>query len=415
MTSPIPSSSHTPALDSLLPSPSASSIRSANKAKRTPKVGSDAAPETKVMVSDQWQNQPLKARRLGDQQIRLLNNVLELVEGAEVLLQAADQNKDQRLSRAELSAYRPAASETAEARFTQKALQHKLMHHFDAIDGKKDGVDSQDLENLRAQALGQGELIQNIAAVPVKEMALQESVREMPAPQPYTLTQTATPDALSNYRFESRFQPYGEAAVADLQQLDTQVNRYRLELPEQNALEMIQPVDPPPQHLLPTPESVAEAIAALPRVLQQYIHTVELNPLPYTFEIEGRKAADSADMTASPGGKITIYPRTQPTRVSGIYRTLIHESAHLMGFEKLGVVGTEKGWSAWREAMAEDDVAPSTYARLNGSQPGIEDFAEAATAWVLSQGQPEHEEWRELMPARFALLDSLLTGAPLEF
>ena len=91
----------------------------------------------------------------------------------------------------------------------------------------------------------------------------------------------------------------------------------------------------------------------------------------------------------------------------------MHESAHLMGFEKLGVAGTEKAWSVWLDAMAKDEVAPSTYARINGSQMGVEDFAEAATAWVLSQGQPEHEEWRALMPARFLLLDQLLTGAPL--
>ena len=193
------------------------------------------------------------------------------------------------------------------------------------------------------------------------------------------------------------------------------MNKYRLVLSETHDLQIIQPTVLPAQSILPTPEAVAEATSALPAVLQHYIRTVELNPLPYTFQIEGRKSADSADMTASPGGKITIYPRMQETPVSGIYRTLVHESAHLMGFEQLGVEGTEKGWAVWREAMDRDDIAPSTYARLNGSQPGIEDFAEAITAWVLSQGQPEHEEWRALMPARFALLDKLLTGAPLEF
>lgn len=365
-----------------------------------------------VLPPDQWQNQPVKTRRFGDQQIRLLNNVLELVETGDTLLKAADQNNDQKLSREELAAYRPAASESAEIRFSHKALQGKLMQHFDAIDSKKDGLDTQDLEQLRLQALGQSTLIQTIGAVPVKEMHLQESIREMPALHPYTLSSGEA----QNYSFESRFQPLGEAVTAEMKHLEVDVQRHQLELPSSNhRLLIIQGTDPLHQSNLPTPQSVAEAVSALPDVLQKHIQMVELNPLPYTFEVEGNKNPNSADMTASPGGKITIYPRTQPSSVAGIYRTLIHESAHLLGFEKLGVEGLEKGWSVWKDAMAKDEVAPSEYARRNGSRPGIEDFAEAVTAWVLSQGQPEHEEWRALMPARFALLDKLLTDAPLEF
>ena len=187
----------------------------------------------------------VKSRRLGEQQIRLLNNVLELVENAEVLLQAADQNQDQRVSRSELTAYRPATSERTESRFTQKALQHKLIHHFDAIDVKQDGLDTQDLQQLRGQALGQSERIQNIAAVPIKEMNLQESIRDMPALTPYTLTQTSTPGTPENYRFESRFQPYGEKAVADIKQIEVGVHTYRLALTDQHQLKLIQPIGPP--------------------------------------------------------------------------------------------------------------------------------------------------------------------------
>lgn len=406
MTVPIPSqpSGFTP--QSLATSP----------AKPVSKPTTRVAPPTVInsersLPPDQWQNQPLKARRFGDQQIRLLNNVLELVNNGETLLKAGDQNGDQRLSRAELTTYRPPLDQSAEERFGQKALQGKLIHHFDAIDLQKDGLDSDDLNRLRAQALGQSAWIQTIAAVPVKELHLQESIRDMPASKPYTLV----PKEIRSHSFESRFQPYGATASADLKHLETSVQMHQWELPGTHQFLIIQPAELRENAHLPMPQLVAEAASALPVVLQKQIHIVELNPLPYTFEIEGKANPDSADMTASPGGKIAIYPRAQPTSISGIYRTLIHESAHLLGFEKLGAEGTEKAWIAWKEAMAKDEVAPSAYARLNGSQPGIEDFAESVTVWVLSQGQSEHEEWRALMPARFAFLDLLLTDTPLEF
>lgn len=352
------------------------------------------------LPQDQYHGVARPSSLLGDHRIRLLNNVRDIVTAVEPLMREGDSNKDGRLSPSEFEALpAPKSDLSPEARFTQQALRQKLQHHWQHLDQDKNGLDAKDIARLQNSAMRPDPQTYLLAAVPVNELSLVESIRELPPVGPFQFK----PLMSQSYTFESRHQTW-DHHTPTLQSLTQETETLSLTLSHQNNIRVYHPQDLPEAKTLL--QHVAEAASRLPAPLQRVVHAFELNPLPYTFEVQEGAITRQADMTASPGGKITLYP--QERSPESFYRTLIHESAHLLAFEKMGEDTQSPAWKNWLTAMEQDRLAPSQYARVNGSEEGIEDFAEAVTAWVLSRDTPAHEEWRALMPARFAIIDDLL-------
>lgn len=363
-------------------------------------VAGSQAPEAPIpLAQDHYHRAARPGSLLGDQRIRLLNNIRDIVTAVEPLIQQGDSNQDGRLSPAEFKTLSAPPSSSPEQQFTHKAIHQKLQRHWQILDRDQNGLDTKDLEHLQRKALSPDPHTYTLAAVPVHELSLVESTRALPPVGSFQLT----PMTPQPYTFESRHQSWDPNAVTH-QSLTENAERFSLNLSTPNSITVYYPQQlPEAQSML---QRLAEAASRLPVPLQHVVHSFELNPLAYTFEVQQGAITRQADMTASPGGKITLYP--QERTPESFYRTLIHESAHLLAFEKLGEDTHSPGWESWLTAMEQDRLAPSQYARINGSAEGIEDFAEAVTAWVLSRDTPEHDEWRALMPARFAIIDGLL-------
>jgi hypothetical protein len=87
----------------------------------------------------------------------------------------------------------------------------------------------------------------------------------------------------------------------------------------------------------------------------------------------------------------------------------------------LGDWATDDRWNDWQLAIANDGVFPSLYARdafdyvdpVTRRHNPSEDFAEVLLAYWSVKGTPLETEMRELMPARFAILDNLSLEASL--
>lgn len=394
-------------LSSSLPIP-----KSTTKPVQAAKAVKQAKSAAQAEAADEPTVKPLQVsatvniRRFSAQQSLMISNTIELVTRADQLIGKLDQNGDKRLSAKELQDAPHPLDQSPEDHYSEQVLQLKLMNHLSLIDSKKDGLDSADLESLRKQALNMTDTVRVLAAVPVKEPELHDNPNIDPASfhNIFSLTQAAGRE----YAFESRFQPARGEAQVETRSLTAEVQE--LSLPGSEAkIELIAPADMAQREGLPSASQVAGAIAALPPALRELLKRVEFNPIPYRFEIGSAHNPREADMSAGEGGKVTIYPH--PGRENeDLYRTFVHELGHQLSFKFYGDTGTGPGWDSWNAAVKSDNLAPSRYARVNASAPGVEDFAESVSAWVLSDGRPEHEEWRALMPARFEILDRLLGG-----
>jgi hypothetical protein len=106
-----------------------------------------------------------------------------------------------------------------------------------------------------------------------------------------------------------------------------------------------------------------------------------------------------------PAGHLGVFPR--PTwddpHASGMADTMAHEAGHVLTYDEWGYNPTSEGWTAWRQAMAQDVIRVSSYA---GSSM-IEDSAETLLVYfaVRSRGDKElMQEFATLMPSRWEIL-----------
>lgn len=376
---------------------------SANKGK------SETKPQTQPVLESDRLN-----RRFTPEESSLVGATLSLVDETEKLFPLLDSNKDKRLSLAELTqpavhhaddgheGTHSAHNEDPKASFSRRVLQNKLTQHYELIDPKGDGIDDGDLAALRAGAWTLNPTARMLSAVPIREPELVDRLMlEIPAPR---VAYSLSSESSRQHLFEGRSAAAQGVNRATSSKIEAAVSRLQL---GERSVELIMPQDPALREGLPTAEDLARASASLPEALQKYLNRFELNPIGYHFETGNGAHGRTADMTAGPDGLITVYPHKR--EFHDLYRTLVHELGHQLSFVQMGSAdGKGPQWERWHQAMAADSLSPSNYARDNASGPGIEDFAESVSAWVLTRGQPEHAEWRSLMPARFAILDQLL-------
>jgi hypothetical protein len=150
--------------------------------------------------------------------------------------------------------------------------------------------------------------------------------------------------------------------------------------------------------------SVAMALSCLPPAARDGIATVILEPRPH-----GGPAAPGFDEVTMwiEGRRVTIFPTTTLLDTTALILDLLHEAGHGLTITRWGwgVDPRGKRWRDWRAAIRDDAGAVvSRYASVDAT----EDVAETIAVYCGTLGTPTHDEYRALVPARFALLDRLL-------
>jgi hypothetical protein len=155
-----------------------------------------------------------------------------------------------------------------------------------------------------------------------------------------------------------------------------------------------------------TVQQAANAASYLPKPARSVITTVLLNPVVNPddayWAVEYSDPDFHSYMTAGADGVVTIYPDTSSLPGDNYMRgTMIHETGHTWSFKTWGEDTTQGKWVDWQTAMTNDKVAVSGYANASIS----EDVAETVTVYVSTRGTPQCEEYRRIVPHRFAILD----------
>ncbi len=160
-------------------------------------------------------------------------------------------------------------------------------------------------------------------------------------------------------------------------------------------------------------DEIGDGLAATPKKVRDLIVKVNIeprrNPEDAYWEKEYKEKGFRSYMTAGGDGVVEIYPQIANPKQNGVDSSIIHETGHILSEKKWG--GNVKGprWKPWRQAMKQDNVVASGYAKNSPA----EDFSEALSLYAIMQAKPPEErgEYRDMMPARFKILDALLNDA----
>jgi hypothetical protein len=109
-------------------------------------------------------------------------------------------------------------------------------------------------------------------------------------------------------------------------------------------------------------------------------------------------------MTAGSDGIVDIYPQTGPTAAGNLRTSVEHESGHVVSQKAWGDNTAGPKWAPWREAMRKDGFSTSKYAKTGVA----DDFAEAWALLMEVEGTEREKEIETLMPARYAILKTML-------
>jgi hypothetical protein len=159
---------------------------------------------------------------------------------------------------------------------------------------------------------------------------------------------------------------------------------------------------------LPTIDEIVTMIATANAHTRRAIVRVRANPGrnpqdAYWASTKGM-AGFRSFMTAGSDGIVDIYPQTGPTAGPDLRTSVEHESGHVVSQKAWGDNTWGPKWAPWREAMRKDGFSTSTYAKSGVA----DDFAEAWALLMEVEGTEREKEIETLMPARYAILKTLL-------
>lgn len=151
---------------------------------------------------------------------------------------------------------------------------------------------------------------------------------------------------------------------------------------------------------------MGDEIASLPPESRALVKTVTVNPVANPQDAYWAKAYDMPGfvswMTCGAKGGVSIYPLNYAEPVDESVNSLTHETGHAWSMAAWGGDDSGPKWAAWNQAISEDGpITPSQYAE---SSPE-EDVAESTALYLNSRGTPAFDEYRQLFPNRFAILD----------
>ncbi|MBF2054316.1 MAG: hypothetical protein IGS03_12765 [Candidatus Sericytochromatia bacterium] len=296
----------------------------------------------------------------------------------------------------------PGPDASPSARYQARVLATKFQLYAPRFDQDGNGLDARELASMQAQISSMNALGQAIGRVPLSEPAMVSPLLNPVSSK--SLTLPGHPGLALSLSLDTITRRYN--GQEDRQSSEVAMQQHQLQI-QGHSLEVLLPASA--QADLPSLSEVQQALAAMPPQLLQHLKQVVVTPQPYRFEMPNGDMR-SANMTAHSDGKITVYPH--PRDAENLASTFLHELGHIQTFAHWSADMQHPGWQRWQAAMQADGIAPSEYARSNASEPGVEDFAESTVAYYSSLGSPAHEEYRQLFPARFALLDELSSQPP---
>jgi hypothetical protein len=177
------------------------------------------------------------------------------------------------------------------------------------------------------------------------------------------------------------------------------------------SFEIVAPKAPEPGLHNHSVSQAADAARYLPASSRKLIKRVMLNavtnPDDPHWAAEYHEADFHSYMTAGASGTVTIYPdkRTKALPDDNYMRgTMIHETGHTWSYQNWGRDETKGKWVDWKKAMDADRVSVSGYAKAAIA----EDVAETVQVYGSTKGKPKFEEYKRMVPHRFAILEKEL-------
>lgn len=296
----------------------------------------------------------------------------------------------------------PGPDASPSARYNARVLSTKFRLYAPLFDLNGNGLDARELASMQAEISSMNARSRTIGHVPLVEPSL---VSPLLGPvSRLTLALPGHPGLALSLSLDAITRRYNGAEERHSSEVAMQQHSLQI---QGHSLDVLLPASD--QADLPTLDEVQQALAAMPPQLLQHLKQVVVSPQPYRFEMPNGEMR-SANMTAHSEGKITVYPHKRDAE--NLVSTFLHELGHIQTFAHWSADQKHPGWQRWQAAMQADGIAASEYARSNASEPGVEDFAESTVAYYSSLGTPAHEEYRQLFPARFALLDELARQSP---
>ncbi|MBN3927447.1 DUF4157 domain-containing protein, partial [Nostoc sp. NMS4] len=173
-------------------------------------------------------------------------------------------------------------------------------------------------------------------------------------------------------------------------------------------LTIFTPKAPTPGYHNHTVQQTADAVSYVPKVNRSLINIIILNPIlnpsdPYWADVYKQPNLQSY-MSATAEGVMYIYPEkeTKPLNPQNYMRgSMIHETGHTWSYQNWGADTSQGKWLEWKKMMDADKVSVSGYAMAKI----IEDVAETIRVYFSTQGTPSFDEYRQIVPNRFAMLD----------
>jgi hypothetical protein len=172
---------------------------------------------------------------------------------------------------------------------------------------------------------------------------------------------------------------------------------------------IVAPKAPEPGHHNHSVQQAAESASYLPKANRSVITKIMLNAVVNPDDAHWAAEYKTPDfhsyMTAGVAGVVTIYPdkATKALPSDNYMRgTMVHETGHTWSYKAWGTDKTKGKWLEWKQAMTDDQVSVSGYA----TNSIAEDVAETIQIYVTTKGSPRFNEYRQIVPKRFAMLDT---------
>ncbi len=238
------------------------------------------------------------------------------------------------------------------------------------------------------------ELLETFIATPALHSIVSTYWQGLPPP-PYRIVPRA--DVIPGYAFRG--------SMADAQRFIVEVDGQRIDVvaPHVIPLSFEHVFTDPEDATLRSPslETLAYAIASLPREVRALVQQVNLNPNVDKGLFGDRRSVGGTYEWGQSGRYINIFP-TANWSFGAVKAALIHEAGHAWTHQQGWLNFFSSTQSEWEKALAADAVAASQYARENV----YEDAAETFALYFATRGTPAHATYRRLMPNRFAILDA---------
>ena len=181
------------------------------------------------------------------------------------------------------------------------------------------------------------------------------------------------------------------------------------------VLESAQPHDP--KLFLHTPDDVRRALEMMPKQARDQIKEIQIDSERSRWDPHWQREFKNPNhrsyMTAdSANGVVSVHPTEGRAPVEHMASSLVHEAGHIDSFRRWTPfhsddakhrITADPQWTPWKDAMTNDRVAASSYAKNNPA----EDFAESYVLYNQVKGTPREAELRNIMPERFRILDAI--------